>query len=59
MSFPTQDEDRDFFVYSYSKPLGIDTFIWVKQRMRRLEVQAKLTDRAALFDEFYFDTPIK
>ena len=56
MNFPTQDEDRESIDYAYSKPIDVDTFIWVKERMRLLEVQGKLADRIALFDEFYLHT---
>ena len=58
MNFPTQDEDRESIDYAYSKPIDVDTFIWVKERMRLLEVQGKLADRIALFDEFYLHTPL-
>ena len=59
MNFPTQDENRESIGYAYSKPIDIDTFIWVKRRMRLLEVKGKLADRIAIFDEFYLHTPIK
>ena len=53
MTFPTQDEDRDSVVYSYSKPVGVDAYLWVKQHMRLLEVRDQLDDRVALFEEFF------
>ena len=59
MNFPSQDEDRESIDYAFSKPNDAQTFIWVKRRMRLLEVQGKLADRIAIFDEFYLHTPIK
>jgi hypothetical protein len=58
MNFPTQDEDRESIGYAYSKPIEVDTFIWVKQRMRLLELQGQTADRVAIFDEFYLHTPV-
>ena len=59
MNFPTQDEDRESIDYAFSKSNDAKTFTWVKRRMRLLEVQGRLADRIALFDEFYLHTPIK
>ena len=53
MNFPTHDEGRDSIEYGYSKPIDVKTFIWVKRRMRLLEVQGRLANRIALFEEFY------
>ena len=58
MSFPTQDEDRESIDYSYSKPIDIETLYWVKSRMRLLEVQKRMSDRTAIFEEFYIKTTI-
>ena len=55
--FSTQDKE-DFIVYAYSKPIDVDSIIWVKNRMRILEVQGQMKDRVSLFDEFYVDTPM-
>ena len=59
MSFPTQDEDRESIDYAFSKPIEAKTFMWVKRRMRLLEVRGSLFDRVALFDEFYLPTSLK
>ena len=58
MNFPTQD-DRESIDYAFSKPIDVESLYWVKRRMRLLEVQGKLADRIAIFDEFYLHTPIK
>ena len=57
MNFPTHDEGRDSIEYGYSKPIDVKTFIWVKRRMRLLEVQGRLANRIALFEEFYLPSP--
>ena len=56
MTFPTQDEDRDSVVYSYSKPVCVEAYLWVKQHMRLLEGRDQLDDRIALFEEFLVPT---
>ena len=58
MPFPSQDEDRTSMIHTYSKAIQVDTVVWVKQRMRLLEVQEQFANRVALFEEFYLPTDL-
>ena len=58
MPFPSQDEDRTSMIHTYSKVIQVDTVVWVKQRMRLLEVQEQYANRVALFEEFYLPTDL-
>ena len=45
-------------IHAYSKVIQVDTVVWVKQRMRLLEVQEQYANRVALFEEFYLPTDL-
>jgi len=36
-----------------NQPIDLDTLLWVRNQMRRLEVEARRADRIRLFEEFF------
>ena len=36
----------------FNQPIDLDTLLWVRNRMMRLEVEARWADRIRLFEEF-------
>ena len=52
MAFSAQDEEQRWLKHAYTKPIDVDTIIWVKKRMRLLEVRGQYSSRIAVFDEF-------
>ena len=56
MAFSTQDEEQRWLKHAYTKPIDVDTIIWVKKRIRLLEVRGQYSSRIAVFDEFYLET---
>ena len=52
MPFPSQDEDRTSIIHTYTKAIQVDTVVWLKQRMRLLEVQEQYSKRVPLFEDF-------
>ena len=41
------------------KPIDVDTLIWVRQRLMRLEVEMRWADRICVFEEFFPNDAIK
>ena len=37
----------------FNQPIDLDTLLWVRNRMMRLEVEARWADRIRLFEEFF------
>ncbi len=35
------------------KPIDVDTLMWVRNRLMRLEVEARWADRICVFEEFF------
>lgn len=36
-----------------NKPIEVDTLMWVRNRLMRLEVEARWAERICLFEEFF------
>ena len=36
-----------------NKPIDVDTLMWVRNRLMRLEVEMRWADRICLFEEFF------
>ena len=43
----------------FHKPIDVDTLIWVRQRLMRLEVEMRWADRICVFEEFFPNDAIK
>ena len=41
------------------KPIDVDTLIWVRHRLMRLEVEMRWADRICVFEEFFPNDAIK
>ena len=39
--------------YKFHKPIDVDTLMWVRNRLMRLEVEARWADRICVFEEFF------
>ena len=39
--------------HKFHKPIDVDTLIWVRNRLMRLEVEARWADRICVFEEFF------
>ena len=35
------------------KPIDLDTLMWVRNRLMRVEVEARLADRICVFEEYF------
>ena len=50
-------QNRDEWVrtqrHKVNKPIDVDTLMWVRSRLLRLEVEARWSDRICLFEEFF------
>ena len=38
--------------HKFHKPIDVDTLMWVRNRLMRLEVEARWADRICVFEEF-------
>ena len=39
--------------HKFRKPIDVDTLMWVRNRLMRLEVEARWADRICVFEEFF------
>ena len=39
--------------HKFHKPIDVDTLMWVRNRLMRLEVEARRADRSCVFEEFF------
>ena len=39
--------------HKFHKPIDVDTLMWVRNRLMRLEVEARWADRICVFEEFF------
>ena len=39
--------------HKFNKPIDVDTLMWVRNRLMRLEVEARWADRICVFEEFF------
>lgn len=50
-------QNRDDWVraqhHKFNKPIDVDTLMWVRNRLMRLEVEARWADRICVFEEFF------
>ena len=39
--------------HKFHKPIDVDTLMWVRNRLMRLEVESRWADRICVFEEFF------
>ena len=39
--------------HKFHKPIDVDSLMWVRNRLMRLEVEARWADRICVFEEFF------
>ena len=52
-AFQNRDEWIRSQRHKVNKPIDVDTLMWVRNRLMRLEVEARWSDRICLFEEFF------
>ena len=52
-AFQSKDDWVKAQHHKVNKPIDVDTLLWVRQRLMRLEVESRWADRICLFEEFF------
>ena len=52
-SSQSQDDWVKAQQHKFNKPIDVDTLMWVRNRLMRLEVEARWADRICVFEEFF------
>ena len=52
-AFQSKDDWVKAQHHKVNKPIDVDTLLWVRQRLMRLEVESRWADRISLFEEFF------